>query len=216
VIEQPQATVVTLKENRFPLYSLVLVVLAFCLTGYMAYLNYQVTKVAGAQLIRAQQLQERAQSKFLDQYADFLYQQSQVARFERSFEVRQKLYADFMGALSDAWASVNRSDKKALDAALQQLAKSYYGVEPFLDVGSRHYLQKRIAIFHNLSRQLVGYGKEKQSIMMEDKTTMDRMIEDFQGFLYPLLFDIAGKDGGNGERQNQKGSSQKGHSNESD
>lgn len=185
--------IVTLKENRFPLFSLVLVILAFCLTAYIAYLNYEMTKVTGAQLIRAQQLQERAQSKFMDQYAEFLQQQTQAARFEHSFEVRQKHYTDFMGALSDAWSSVGRKDGKGLDGALQQLAKSYYGLEPFLDAGSRHYMQKRIAIFHNLAKQLMGYESAKRGIIMEDKTTMDRMIQDFQNFLYPLLFEPVGQ-----------------------
>lgn len=197
--EQVSSPVVTLKENRFPLFSLVLVILAFCLTAYMAYLNYEMTKVTGAQLIRAQQLQERAQSKFLDQYAEFLYQQAQSARFERSFEVRQKHYSDFMGALSDAWSSVGRRDGKGLEAALQQLAKSYYALEPFLDAGSRHSMQKRIAIFHNLAKQLMGYEPSKRGIIMEDKTTMDRMIQEFQGFLYPVLFEPVVKKESGGE-----------------
>ena len=187
--DQTQPPIVTLKENRFPLFSLVLVILAFCLTAYVVFLNYEMTKVTGAQLLRAQQMQERAQAKFLDQYSTFLFQQAQSARFERTFEVRQKHYSDFMGALSDAWGSVGRKDGKGLENALHQLAKSYYALEPFLDAGSRHYMQKRIAIFHNLAKQLMGYEQERRGIIMEDKTTMDRMIQDFQEFLYPLLFE---------------------------
>tara|TARA_B100000674_G_scaffold61325_3_gene42600 strand:- start:10695 stop:11312 length:618 start_codon:yes stop_codon:yes gene_type:complete len=199
VTEPTNHPVVTLKENRFPLFSLILVILAFALTAYMAYLNYEVTKVAGAQLIRAQQLQERTQTKFMDQYARFLYEQAQSARFERTFEVRQKHYADFMGALSDAWNSAGRKNAQDLDAALHQLAKSYYALEPFLDQGSRLYLQKRITIFHNLAKQLIGYEQNKRGIIMEDKSTMDRMIEEFQDFLYPLLFEPIHKEGKNGE-----------------
>lgn len=192
--ESEHHSVITLKENRFPLFSLVLVILAFCLTAYMAYLNYEITKVAGAQLIRAQQLQESAQSKFLDQYAHFLYQRAEAERFERSFEVRQKHYADFMGALSDAWNSVGRKNRQDLDKALHQLAKSYYGLEPFMDGGSRLSMQKRIAIFHNLAKQLIGYEQNKQGIIIEDKTTMDRMIREFQEFLYPMLFEPKGRE----------------------
>lgn len=196
--ESTSHPVVTLKENRFPLFSLVLVILAFCLTAYMAYLNYEVTKVAGAQLIRSQQLQERAQTKFMDQYAHFLYERAESERFERSFEVRQKHYANFMGALSDAWNSVARKNRPDLDAALHQLAKSYYALEPFLDNGSRLYLQKRITIFHNLAKQLIGYEQKKRGIIMEDKSTMDRMIQEFQDYLYPILFEPigAGRDSG--------------------
>ena len=75
-------------KNRFPFISLIFVLLAFVLAGYMAYLNYQITKVAGAQLVRSQQLQEQAQSKFMDQYSAFLLRQAKLARFEHSFEVR--------------------------------------------------------------------------------------------------------------------------------
>ena len=202
--EQTNHPVVTLKENRFPLFSLVLVILAFCLTAYMAYLNYEITKVAGAQLIRAQQLQENAQSKFLDQYAHFLYQRAEAERFERSFEVRQKHYSDYMGALSDAWNAVGRKNRQDLDKALHQLAKSYYGLEPFMDSGSRLYVQKRIAIFHNLAKQLIGYEQNKGGIIMEDKSTMDRMIREFQEFLYPLLFEPKREEGERDESSQAK------------
>ncbi len=191
VTENTTPSLVILKENRFPLFSLVLVILAFCLTAYMAYLNSEITKVAGAQLIRSQQLQEMAQSKFMDQYAKFLQQQAKLARFENSFEIRQKHYADFMAGLSDAWYSVNKKDRAGLDAALNKLAKAYYGLEPFLESGGRNYLKKRIAIFHNLAKQLSAGPRERNKITLEDKSTMNRMIEDFQNFLYPLLFDPA-------------------------
>lgn len=182
-------TLITLKEARFPLYSLILVVLAFCLTAYMAYLNYEVSKVAGAQLVRAQQLQEHTQTKFMDQYSRFLLERDRAERFDRSFEVRQQYYSGFMAALSDTWSSVGRKNQADLDQSLNALAKSYYGLEPFLERGSRLYLQKRIKIFHNLARQLIGYESDRPGIIMEDKTTMDRMIGDFQQFLYPLLFE---------------------------
>ncbi|MAR91363.1 MAG: hypothetical protein CML06_10880 [Pseudomonadales bacterium] len=189
--EPEQSPVVTLRENRFPLFSLVLVLLAFCLAAYVVYLNYEVTRVASAQLVRAQQLQSNTQTRFMEQYAGFLQQQAKAARFERSFQVRQQHYAAFMGGLQDAWRSVGRKDREALDDALNQLAKAYYGLEPFLAQGDRLYLQKRIKIFHNLAQQLLGYEQAQRGIIMEDKTTMDRMIDDFQQFLFPLLFDPA-------------------------
>lgn len=203
--DQTNHPVVTLKENRFPLFSLVLVILAFCLTAYMAYLNYEITKVAGAQLIRAQQLQESAQTKFLDQYAHFLYQRAEAERFERSFEVRQKHYSDFMGALEDAWNAVGRKNRQDLEQALHQLAKSYYGLEPFMEGGSRLYLQKRIAMFHNLAKQLIGYEQNKRGIIMEDKATMDRMTQEFREFLYPLLFEPKREEG----EQNESGQAER-------
>lgn len=192
MVEQMSPSKVSVKESRFPMFSLVLVVLAFCLAAYIAYLNYEISKVAGAQLIRSQQLQEHAQSKFMDQYAQFLHQQTKLARFENSFEVRQKYYANFMSALSDAWFATSQKNQSDLDASMNTLAKSYYGLEPFLEAGDRHYLKKRIGIFHNLSKQLMGTPKERRSISLEGKSTMNRMMEDFQDFLYPLLFEPAG------------------------
>ena len=178
-------------KNRFPFISLIFVLLAFTLAAYMAYLNYQITKVAGAQLVRSQQLQEQAQSKFMDQYSEFLLRQAKLARFEHSFEVRQKYYANFMAGLSDSWQSTNRKDKAGLDNALNELAKAYYGLEPFLEEGDRNYLKKRIAIFHNLAKQLAAGPKEREVVSLEDKSTMNRMIDDFQVLLYPILFDPA-------------------------
>jgi len=191
--------IITLRENRLPLFSLVLVVVAFCLTAYMAYLNFETSRLAGAQLVRAQQLQVRAQTKFMDQYSEFLFQRMQAQRFEQSFEVRQKYYASFMAALSDAWNGVGRKQKQDLDTALNELAKAYYGLEPFLNEGDRLYVQKRIKIFVNLSRQLMGYERDRGGIVMEDKTTMDRMIGEFQDFLYPLLFEPRKAEGENRE-----------------
>jgi hypothetical protein len=170
------------------LFGFILVLAALLVTAFVAYLNYQTSRVAGEQLIRSQQLQEQALVKAQQQYSVFLNKQAQVARFEKSFMARQQHYTEFMSALSDTWLSVNRKDSKALDTSLQKLAKSYYALEPFLEEGGRHYLQKRIAIYHNLAKQLVSDKVERDALVLEDKTTMNRMLEDFQSYLYPLLF----------------------------
>ena len=78
-----------------------------------------------------------------------------------------------------------------MDNALNELAKAYYGLEPFLEEGDRNYLKKRIAIFHNLAKQLAAGPKERDVVSLEDKSTMNRMIDDFQVLLYPILFDPA-------------------------
>lgn len=183
------------KEARFtfPSVSMVLVLIAFAFAAYMAYLNYATYQLSSAQLLRSQQAQEQAQIKLMDQYSKFLEQQSRLSRFENSFQVRQKHYTQFMGALSDTWTSTSRHHSEGLDQALQNLAKAYYGLEPFLEAGGRHYLKKRIAIFHNLAKQLAKGDTANQQLVLEDKTTMNRMIEDFQDYLYPLLFEPNGE-----------------------
>ncbi|MGB3622258.1 hypothetical protein FT643_01840 [Ketobacter sp. MCCC 1A13808] len=176
------------KENRVILFGFVLVLAAIVMTGFVSYLNYKTGRVSGEQLIQAQQVQEQALARAQAQYAGFLDKQARVTRFEKSFMARQQHYAEFMAALSDTWLSVNRKDKQLLEDSLQKLAKSYYALEPFLEEGGRHYLQKRIAIYHNLAQQLLSDKVEHDGLVLEDKATMNRMLEDFQSYLYPLLF----------------------------
>ncbi len=176
------------KDHRLPLFSFILVLAALLVTAFVAYLNFQATRLSGDQLIRSQQLQEQALARAQQQYAEFLTKQAQLARFEKSFMARQRHYTEFMSALSDTWVSVNRKDSKALDLALERLAKSYYALEPFLEDGGRHYLQKRIAGYHSLAKQLVASREERAALILQDKTTMNNMLEDFQSYLYPLLF----------------------------
>lgn len=187
--ESGHHTLITLKENRFSIFSLLLVLLAFGLTGWIAWLNFAMHQSATAQLLRAQQLQERTQARLLEQYNAYLDKQASVERFERSFEIRQRFYAQFMAGVSDVWLSVNRKDNKALDGALNQMEKAYFGLEPFLDAGGRHYLKKRMVMLQNLAKQLVDPRYEYEGNLLADKQTLNRMSEDFQDYLYPLLFE---------------------------
>lgn len=182
-------TLITLKENRFSIFSLILVLLAFMLAGWVAWLNYAMHQSAGAQLLRAQQLQERTQARLLEQYNAYLSQQASNARFERSFEIRQRFYAQFMAGVSDIWLAVNRKDMKGLDAALNQIEKAYFGLEPFLDSAGRHFLKKRMVMLQNLAKQLVDPRYEYEGNLLADKQTLNQMSEDFQDYLYPLLFE---------------------------
>ena len=186
--ESGHHTLITLKENRFSIFSLILVLLAFALTAWIAYLNYQMHQSAGAQLLRAQQLQEAAQARLQEQYTEYLKQQAFNARFEKSFEIRQRYYADFMAGVSDAWISVNRKNVKGLDDALNRMGKSYFGLEPFLNAAGRHYLKKRMTQFQNLAQQLADDRYEYQGNLLADKKTLNQMSEDFQSFLFPMLF----------------------------
>lgn len=197
-------TLITLKENRFSIFSLLLVLLAFALTAWIAYLNYSMHQSAGAQLLRAQQLQEQAQVRLLDQYNQYLKQQALNSRFERSFEIRQQFYAQFMAGVSDVWLSVNRKDLKGLDVALNSMEKAYFGLEPFLDAGGRHYLKKRMVMLQNLTRQLVDPRYEYEGNLLADKKTLNQMSEDFQDYLYPLLFEPQAQQDGTDEN-NQAG-----------
>ena len=187
--ESGHHTLITLKENRFSIFSLILVLLAFALTAWIAWLNYVMHQSASAQLLRAQQLQERAQAGLLDQYNQYLKQQAINARYERNFEIRQQLYARFMAGVSDVWLGVNRKDMKLVDGALNEMEKSYFGLEPFLDGGDRHYLKKRMVMLQNMAKQLVDPRYEYEGNLLADKKTLDQMIGDFQDFLYPLLFE---------------------------
>lgn len=161
-----------------PLLAFLLVLVALLVTAFVAWINYLTSQQAAGQLLQAQQ-----------QYEQFVSQQSRLARFDKSFTVRQQYYADFMAALSDSWLSVNRKDRQGLEGSLQRLAKAYYGLEPFLESGGRHYLQKRIAAYHKLSEQLVDHEAHQKGLVLEDKTTLNQMLEDFQAYLYPLLFE---------------------------
>ena len=192
--ESGHHTLITLKENRFSIFSLVLVLLAFALTAWIAYLNYVMHQSASTQLLRAQQLQEKAQAGLLDQYNQYLKQQAVNARFERSFEIRQQFYARFMAGVSDVWLGVSRKDLKMVDGALNEMEKSYFGLEPFLNGGDRHYLKKRMIMLQNLAKQLVDPSYEYEGNMLADKKTLDQMSQDFQDYLYPLLFEPAQQD----------------------
>lgn len=180
---------VTLKENRFPIFSLILVVLAFALAGWIAWLNYVMHQSATAQLLRSQQMQERGMAGLLERYNDYLLQQADNARFERSFEIRQTFYASFMAGVSDVWLNTSRKDMKGLDNALNQIEKAYFGLEPFLQTGERHFLKKRMVMMQNVAKQLVDPRYEYESNLLDDRKTLDQMSQDFQDFLYPILFE---------------------------
>ena len=186
--EPVQQPLITLKENRFPVFSLILVVLAFGLAGWIAWLNYVMHQSATAQLLRSQQMQERAVAGMLERYNDYLLQQASNARFEQSFEIRQEFYARFMAGVSDVWLSTSRKDMKSLDNALNQMEKAYFGLEPFLAGGERHFLKKRMLMMQNMAKQLVDPRYEYQGNLLSDKKTLDQMSQDFQDFLYPVLF----------------------------
>lgn len=200
--EPVQQPLITLKENRFPVFSLILVVLAFGLAGWIAWLNYVMHQSATAQLLRSQQMQERAVAGMLERYNDYLLQQASNARFEQSFEIRQEFYARFMAGVSDVWLSTSRKDMKSLDNALNQMEKAYFGLEPFLAGGERHFLKKRMLMMQNMAKQLVDPRYEYQGNLLSDKKTLDQMSQDFQDFLYPVLFEPR-KDGD--DESNQTG-----------
>lgn len=200
--EPVQQPLITLRENRFPIFSLILVVLAFGLAGWIAWLNYIMHQSATAQLLRSQQMQERALAGMLERYNDYLSQQASNARFEGSFEIRQEFYARFMGGVSDVWLSTNRKDMKSLDNALSQMEKAYFGLEPFLAGGERHFLKKRMLMLQNMAKQLVDPRYEYQGNLLTEKKTLDQMSQDFQDFLYPVLFEPQ-KDGA--DESNQTG-----------
>lgn len=134
------------------------------------------------------QLNALRQSDEFNQYEVFIAEQFALARFDRSFELRQQHYASFMGALSDTWLHMNQKDAAALQVNLNELAKAFYALEPFLESGDRHELSKRIARFHRLVVQLVG-SEQEGSRQREAKTEVNDMIESFQTQLYPLLFE---------------------------
>ncbi len=163
-----------LSEHRVLQFSLVLLVLAFALIGYMAYLNAQ--------------LREQTQVVLLDEYSKFISEQFTLARYEKSFEVRQKYYTEFMSGLQDAWFHMNRKQDVELSESLQQVAKAYYGLEPFLNPSGRHYLQKRLAQFHEATQHFAD-PEYSPALSLDDKSSVDAMIEDFQQYLYPLLFE---------------------------
>ena len=200
--EPVQQPLITLKENRFPVFSLILVVLAFGLAGWIAWLNYVMHQSATAQLLRSQQMQERAVAGMLERYNDYLLQQASNARFEQSFEIRQEFYARFMAGVSDVWLSTSRKDMKSLDNALNQMEKAYFGLEPFLAGGERHFLKKRMLMMQNMAKQLVDPRYEYQGNLLSDKKTLAQMSQDFQDFLYPVLFEPR-KDGD--DESNQTG-----------
>ncbi|HVL02148.1 MAG TPA: hypothetical protein VM553_20160 [Dongiaceae bacterium] len=179
----------TLKENRLTILSLSLVLLAFLLTAWIAWLNYSMHRSATTQILKSQQLQERAQAHVQDQYTEYMKQEAANRRFEKAFEIKQRHYADFMGAVADVWLAVSRTDNAALENALHQLQKSNFGLEPFLDTGSRHYLQKRMKQYDALSRQLLNAEYRYKTNQEGDKKTLNQMSDEFQTFLYPLLFE---------------------------
>ena len=183
-------THIPFRENRFLIFSLVLMLLAFLLTGWFAWLNYSMHRSATTQILKSQQLQERAQAHVQDQYTEYLKQEAANRRFEKAFEIKQRHYADFMGAVSDAWLAVNRSDTTLLENALHQMRKSCYGLEPFMDMGGRHFLQKRITLFEKLSTQLASGAEYRYKVNQDaDKAKLNGMSDEFQSFLYPLLFE---------------------------
>jgi len=187
--ESGHHTLITLKENRFSIFSLILVLLAFALTAWIAYLNYQMHQSAGAQLLRSQQLQEMSQARLQQQYTEYLKQQAINTRFEKSFEIRQRYYAHFMAAVSDAWLSVGRKNVSGLNDALNRMEKSYFGLEPFLTAGGRHFLKKRMTQYQTLAMQLTDDRYEYQGNRLADKKTLSQMSDDFQSFLFPRLFE---------------------------
>ena len=179
-----------LSEHRVLQFSLVLLVLAFALIAYMAYLNAQ--------------LREQTQVALLDQYSEFISQQFTLARYEKSFEVRQKYYTQFMNGLQDSWFHMNRKNSEDLDNSLQLVAKSYYGLEPFLDASGRHYLKKRLALFHEATQHFAD-PEYSEIVSLDDKSSVDTMIEDIQEYLYPLLFEPEQDAAGGGvENETQK------------
>lgn len=184
--ETTHHTLVTLKENRFALIALLL---AFLLTGWMAWLNYSMHQSASLQLLRAQQLQERAQSHVQDQYTEYLKQEAANRRFEKAFEIKQQHYTLFMGGVSDVWLAVNRHDKTLLDDALHRMRKSFYGLEPFLDGGGRHYLKKHLQHFEALAQQLYAGDYDYKQNEAAHKVKLNEMSDTFQDYLYPLLFE---------------------------
>ncbi|MEZ5506075.1 MAG: hypothetical protein R3F38_08855 [Gammaproteobacteria bacterium] len=84
--ESGHHTLITLKENRFSIFSLLLVLLAFGLTGWIAWLNFAMHQSATAQLLRAQQLQERTQARLLEQYNAYLDKQASVERLNAALK----------------------------------------------------------------------------------------------------------------------------------
>ncbi len=180
--ESGHHTLITLKENSFSIFSLVLVLLAFLLTAWMAWLNYSAQSATTAQMLRAQ-------AHVQDQYTEFLNQAAANQRFEKAFEIKQRHYAEFMGAVSDVWLAVSRGDKKLLEDALHIMRKASYGLEPFLDGGGRHYLDKRMDKFEHLSNQLIDPQYQYKQNEAADRKTLNEMSDEFQTFLYPLLFE---------------------------
>lgn len=177
------------RDQRHWHFSQIVAVIALLLVAWMAWLNYSMHQSATRQILQSQQLQERAQAHVQDQYTEYLKQEAANRRFETAFEIKQRHYADFMGAVQDVWLAVSRTDAALLENALHQIRKSFYGLEPFLDTGGRHYLQKRINQFDQLSRQLSGGEYRYKGNQDADRKTLNEMSDGFQTFLHPLLFE---------------------------
>lgn len=169
------------KDQRLLLrLSFALLALALVIIGFLIFLNSRQTQ--------SSQLQPPQLQVPVAAYQDFIEQQFALARYEKTFELRQQYYSQFMGALEDSWFAINRKEQAELAAAMHQLAKSYYGLEPFLDSSGRHYLKKRIAEFQRTMNRLSAEATD-QPLKLKDKQATNELIEALQDYLYPLLFE---------------------------
>ena len=156
--------------------SLGLLALALLIIGYLIFLlNRPVIKPAESQVST-------------QAFQNFIEQQFQLARYDKTFELRQRYYSQFMAALADGWYALSRQNQEELAESLHQLAKAYYGLEPFLDASGRHQLKKRIALFQRTMNRLSADAVANKPVKTQDKQAVNELIDELQEYLYPLLF----------------------------
>ena len=117
-------------------------------------------------------------------------------RYELGFGVRQTHYGSFMSVLLDGYASVVQENDRAFASNLLQLEKEFYALEPFLAEGTRHLLWKQMKAYGRLGLQLTGKLDTKSGLnLLQDKHTLNNMVDSFRELLYPALFETIQQNG---------------------
>ncbi len=142
-------------------------------------------------LARMQDQDRQFQLELNRQHIELLQSVERSRRYSVGFAVRQQHYSRFMGLLSDAYGDVVQKRSDPFIERLHQLEKEFYALEPFLLSGERHLVWKQLKAYGKLGIKLLENG-EDNGLQLQDKRSLNDMMDSFRAMLYPALFEPEG------------------------